>query len=149
MREFFRGWRRKVGVVALLLTCVFAAGWVRSHAVSDRIDFHIRNHYQTVISLDAQLYWWRRRRESKSGYQFGRPLQTSRFLTETDRQQNDGRWEQHPATSRDDNGLRRIPKGNLFTEIVIPYWSIVVPLTFLSAYLLLSKSRLPKTLIKS
>lgn len=31
MREFFRGWRRKVGCVALVLACGFATGWMRSY----------------------------------------------------------------------------------------------------------------------
>ena len=30
MMEFFRGWRRKVGVVTLAMACVFMVGWVRS-----------------------------------------------------------------------------------------------------------------------
>ena len=30
MGEFFKGWRRKVGVLTLLIACVFAAGWIRS-----------------------------------------------------------------------------------------------------------------------
>jgi hypothetical protein len=30
MGEFFKPWRRKLGVVTLVLACVFTAGWVRS-----------------------------------------------------------------------------------------------------------------------
>jgi len=30
MREFFHGWRRKAGCVALVMACLFMAGWVRS-----------------------------------------------------------------------------------------------------------------------
>lgn len=30
MQEFFKGWRRKWGLVALLLGCMLMAGWVRS-----------------------------------------------------------------------------------------------------------------------
>ena len=30
MREFFRGWRRKIGVVTLLMALVAMGGWVRS-----------------------------------------------------------------------------------------------------------------------
>jgi len=30
MGEFFYGWKRMVGVLTLVMACVFAAGWVRS-----------------------------------------------------------------------------------------------------------------------
>ena len=33
MGEFFHGWRRKVGIVTLVIACVFMAGWVRSATV--------------------------------------------------------------------------------------------------------------------
>jgi hypothetical protein len=29
MREFFRGWKRMVGLVTLMVACLFTAGWVR------------------------------------------------------------------------------------------------------------------------
>ena len=35
MRDYFRGWRRKLGVVTLLLACVFAAVWMRTFPGSD------------------------------------------------------------------------------------------------------------------
>lgn len=39
MKDFFRGWRRKVGVCTLAMACVFAAGWVRSLVVCDQVAF--------------------------------------------------------------------------------------------------------------
>lgn len=30
MGEFFKGWRRKTGVLTLVMACLFAAVWVRS-----------------------------------------------------------------------------------------------------------------------
>ena len=35
MREYFRGWKRKLGVVTLVLACVFAAVWMRTFPGSD------------------------------------------------------------------------------------------------------------------
>src|SRR5580698_5128736 len=35
MREFFRGWKRKVGVVTLLMACVLTVGWMRSWTITD------------------------------------------------------------------------------------------------------------------
>jgi len=35
MREFFHGWRRKIGVVTLVMACVLMVGWVRSPETCD------------------------------------------------------------------------------------------------------------------
>src|SRR5664279_4247082 len=47
MREFFKGWKRKVGIVTLLLALMFMGAWGRSHISKDQIslwnDGHIRN----------------------------------------------------------------------------------------------------------
>ena len=37
MGEFFRGWRRKLGVVMLVMACVFTGMWVRGFAFEDAI----------------------------------------------------------------------------------------------------------------
>lgn len=39
MSEYLHGWRSKCGLIALFLTCVLAAGWVRSLSVQDRFGF--------------------------------------------------------------------------------------------------------------
>ena len=35
MGDFFRGWRRKIGCVTLMMALVGMAGWVRSHTIED------------------------------------------------------------------------------------------------------------------
>jgi hypothetical protein len=40
MREFFQGWRRKLGVLTLMMALVCMHAWVRSLAVEDVLDFH-------------------------------------------------------------------------------------------------------------
>jgi hypothetical protein len=35
MRELFHGWRRENGVVTLVMTSVFMAGWVQGQKVED------------------------------------------------------------------------------------------------------------------
>jgi hypothetical protein len=98
MREFFWGWKRKCGVVTLLIACVFAAGWVRSCTVDDV--FHL----------------------------FG-----LRFVSTL------GAIERSTVT------FRGIGSGFALNDVMVfwrvPYWSIVIPLTLLSAWLLLSNPR--------
>src|SRR5436190_957332 len=37
MREFFKPWRRKMGVLTLMLACVFTGLWLRSTVVHDSV----------------------------------------------------------------------------------------------------------------
>ena len=39
MGEFFKPWRRKIGVMTLMLACLFAAGWVRCRFIQDTYTF--------------------------------------------------------------------------------------------------------------
>jgi len=41
MGEFIKPWRRKFGVLTLMMACMFAAGWVRSLTLFDYITFPI------------------------------------------------------------------------------------------------------------
>jgi len=59
MGEFFKGWRRKLGVVALALACVLSAGWARSLVERDaliRINAHDTH---GMVSADGCLQWAR------------------------------------------------------------------------------------------
>jgi hypothetical protein len=131
MGGFFHGWRRKLGVVTLVVACMFAALWVRSPTIDDRITFPTfcncscesesifgRLVWQTVISEDTEY-----------------------DLSLRSTQWGDGM----PPRMFGDDGLfyfhRNGREGSLFLELCIPHWSIVIPLTLLSAWLLLSKPR--------
>lgn len=52
MREFFKPWRRKVGVVSVGLACVFMAGWVRSYQTDDQ--FEVFGHM--FVSFEGSFY---------------------------------------------------------------------------------------------
>ena len=58
MREFFSGWRRKVGVVALMLACVLMAGWVRSFTIAEGVAIPIGTKMSaSLVSNDSSLVW--------------------------------------------------------------------------------------------
>jgi hypothetical protein len=117
MHTFFPGWRRKAGcvllVIALLVTCV----WLRSLVVADAFDIRWQRVYVrhgAVISVDGSV---------------------SATLNSQKR-------------SRDQDGIYWVciakaeQKVSLYHyALEIPYWSITMPLTLLSAYLILSKPR--------
>ena len=51
MREFFRGWRRKVGCITLVMACAFVGGGIRSGVVFDRIAFAIGTRQHEITSI--------------------------------------------------------------------------------------------------
>ena len=150
MGEFFRGWRRKVGVATLLMACLFAAGWVRSQRIVDCIltGHSGRVHY---FSSDAFGIWW--------GSNWNRQILqsvTTRLLPEFSYRSFE---EPDPPSSPDFEfgtdhytvrtfcglyfAVAKTEKDEFIIEEestwIIPYWFIVIPLTLLSAFLLLSK----------
>lgn len=57
MAEFFRGWKRKLGIVALVAACVLSAGWVRSFEISDKYLVHTGETYFVFESSHGALGW--------------------------------------------------------------------------------------------
>ncbi|WP_010581632.1 hypothetical protein [Schlesneria paludicola] len=147
MGEFFRGWKRKLGVVTLLLACGFLAAWVRSQSSLDALFRLNQTNTHGVISVHGRVSWeriwpirnprpsrWLYRvndqpglEESWEGYELhwrvaGLGFDFSAFCNE-EVVASGPRWIQE------------------FESWTIPYWAIVLPLTLLSAHLLLGKSR--------
>ena len=57
MRSFFKGWRRKTGVVTLVMACVFAGEWMRSYERHDRVIVFFPASFHTVYSHQGCLVW--------------------------------------------------------------------------------------------
>lgn len=145
MWDYFKPFRRKLGLVTLLLACVVAAGWIRSRSYADcwTIDNGMagRNFGSSQFGL---------------GYEYFHDSNGSVIPTRTHFSTED--WSKGPLSSLDNMKWDFDACGFRFGEAktsnkafqlrtaIIPYWSIVTPLTLLSAWLLLSKSRtrLPK-----
>lgn len=111
MHEFFRGWRHKVGCVTLVMACVMAGLWVRSYLADDHI--------------------W-----------VGTPYRRLAVLS----QEGNFSWESNPPSSSSfhfDYGVTSINTMFRFESLAYatPYWAIIVPLTLVSAYLILWKPR--------
>ncbi len=57
MGNFFKPWRRKIGVVTLLMALVSAGGWVRSLTITDAMSFGQPNAHHVMISTNAEIRW--------------------------------------------------------------------------------------------
>ena len=142
MGDFFHGWRSKLGLVTLFMALLFAAGWVRSLFSLEALNLHAGRISSVQIISECQslsfvtiaashpdprltsIQYFHDDPDSHGprvhlgGMRFGGPP-ASLFNLQFD--MNSQTWTVW-----------------LFT---LSYWSIVIPLTLLSAWLLLSKPR--------
>ncbi|MBS0201252.1 MAG: hypothetical protein JSS49_00025 [Planctomycetes bacterium] len=146
MREFFKGWRRKLGCVTLLMACMVVAAWLRSGIRYDFFDLNIAGMtYRLGLhggnlrfikqgpSASKQLVSW-----NTGELQELLPYQPGQSRDPWDGIAVDWRWDWNEFHA----GAGQYPGGRLsHTCFIIPYWSLTVPLTLLSASLLLWKPR--------
>ncbi len=148
MGEFFKGWRRKIGIVTLLMACVFMAGWVRSLAMCDVFRFPTGQHTCDDVFFVDNTVVWRRNYEDQTEFvqkslSWDRrpisdfhPAEEDRRIPWIWRQCGFGWYERWQGW-----GIGKIKDDPRDTLWIIPYRVIVIPLTLLSAILLLSKPR--------
>ena len=141
MREFFHGWRRKVGCAILALALVVTAGWIRSRLVFENIVVVTDDQtFVTYLSCIHGVGW------STSHYRklkLPATMQSPRYSTA-----------EQPSNSEMVDGEGTDLSQNLFViyvddpdsdpqsqTVIVRYFVIVLPLTLLSAYLILWKPR--------
>jgi hypothetical protein len=130
MKEFFHGWRRKVGCLSLLLACLIAGAWMlcemRRH---NGVSFPLFNRQHVVYAVDGQIVW------------MGMPHGDVWLLSSEDYEamaefimRIDGSWDKILE-------IQDLKKDTAIKMWAVPVWSVVLPLTFLSAYLIVWKPR--------
>jgi len=149
MGEYFKPRRRKFGVITLLMACVLMVGWVRSNFFKDELWFSkdpspnqvfvqsctggVRFFYGSANGeITRGGYWWISRRCGAGDLNFagfGVPFVFDR------------RWQYWGFDFGKGHEIQQPPTEYILQFMFIPYWSIVLPLTLLSAFLLLSKPR--------
>lgn len=135
VREYFKGWKRKAGCVTLVVACSLAAGWMRSFTICDY--FHLPARRDIASATGSFLLI------TSAGYEGDRrsvwATVDSKQLSE---EMNSAKWVWQFAGF----GRGAIHISYVFSAFIwrIPYWSITLPLTLISAWLLLSKPRSAK-----
>lgn len=136
---YFKSLRQKIGVATLAIACVFAAGWLRSEMLSDILNLPYRSHRAGVRSQSGTFGWCYE--YTLDGREY--PTVVVGWRTETVPKPLID-WRKYQR------GLGRLGfqwGSDKFGDVErkyyfqAPYWSIVIPLTLLSAYLLISKPR--------
>jgi hypothetical protein len=150
MREFFRGWRRKVGMVTLLMALGFTGAWVRSLNIGDqfRIPSDDATHSCIVSGHDGLVWFYfhetGRMHLSRSRNWYKSVKLMTRFY-------EDFFIKESNFIDADIIDWRVDFYGLCFAEghregfrkgiAIVPYRFIVIPLTAIAAFLLLSKPR--------
>ncbi len=149
MSEFLRGWRQKTGVVTLVMACVACSIWLRTQHATDVVKIERRGARDVVHSYDGRIIW------------FHLTLIPGTFPLKTafppllewktyDKSHYPNSQLIGPVPSRSENwswelcgiycGRRTFVNG--YSAVwAVPYWVIAIPLTLLSAYLILWKPR--------
>lgn len=135
MFGYFRGWKRRAGLVTLALACLLAIGWVRSVFYEELFQIVLPDRFNGTHAIESshstiswtsmgpildvgEIYW--------SSIHVGKERETA--LTEM--------WPQYHDFLRSKHAIRW----------QAPYWYLVLPLTLLSVSLLFSKHCQPTNL---
>ena len=157
MGEFFNGWRRKAGLVTLAMACVLAGGWMRSYVIEDEFIWRSQTLAYFLKSANGRINY-----ETNSNESVVKDVYSLAFPTG---------WRRWPGVLYEPADPSDEP-GDIFDDLVVesrwrwggfdfgtavssffsmrlsiwivPYWSLVLPLTLLSAWLILIKPRKAK-----
>ena len=126
MGEYFKPLRQKIGVLTLAMACLFAAGWVRSMS---RLDVICLNGNYCFTSGGGRFLF-----SQAVKVRFVRP--DRRMLVAVVSAEQTPMIQSWSASKVEIYSSFHEDKINS-----VPYWSIVAPMTLLSAWLLFSKPR--------
>jgi len=145
MGEYFKPMRRKIGVLTLVMACVLMVGWIRSPFTQHTFTFrYLSPSCIKVVSVSNHLIF---------ATLFVRTLDPMPITIWSSEEVKPNKWVMTfanlpvmcPIKDRPFSvGDIEFRIGNLPVSLnwyQFPYWSIVLPLTVLSAYLLLSMPR--------
>lgn len=173
MREFFRGWRRKLGCAALVIACAMCTMWVRSLRYEDKVIVALGSISSEAQSQQGILELMLHRVTPSETMRF--EVEETRWYSEELPREDDLSpealfWGKKPsldwrrqrqsrfcgflfATGEMGGGIEFDSAqldGRVETTLIgFPYWFVAIPFTLLSAYLILCKSRKPAVTTKN
>lgn len=127
MRDFFRGWRRKAGMATLVVALALTGMWYRSLMYFETCFWSVGTTQLGFASNYGQFSIGVAKHSDTTPFEYRSMTMKEPVHHST------GLW------SFDFIGLDSLADTHRKSQPIIPYWSIVLPLTILSAYLLLSK----------
>jgi len=137
MLSFFHGWRRKAACVTLVAALVFTFWWVRSCSICDVIYLREKNQFLNTYLFEIATFF-----DSEQVNIVASDGSSIHWLRRLDRNPQSAFYETFPAGG--DVLEHMTPQANVSNAVLfvqIPYSAIVVPLSLLSVWLMLSKPR--------
>jgi hypothetical protein len=153
MWTYFRGWKRKIGVAILGLAGLFVVAWVRGQSTFDEVCFVGRESYSAFSFgqkferyLGVRVFHGQINKESPPKTHW---ISAANQLSPENIQEirdaisgykksaqaaADGFWERQLF-------VFEIDGADTWWQVKIPYWSVTIPMTLLSAWCLLTKPR--------
>lgn len=132
MREFVRGWRRKVGGVLLLAAVAFAGMWIRSNVRIDAVHFAIGARDHSIYSLLGGVTW--QSYDLVPWPSSAAPIPWAQFKEAGSKKIEDVTGPETNSLTDFADGDTGLPDQRHWTAY---YWWVVSPLTLLSAFLIL------------
>jgi len=154
MGDVFRGWRRKSGVVTLVIALVLLGGWIRSSLVADQLFYRVAPSTQIITSGNGVIEWQLITDVASVESLFVKepmfwisPFSHRVYVFDGAETTWSWRWQWCGF----DCGEGRLPGSVPRCVCTIPYWFAVLPLTLLSAFLLLVKRQVanPKIVVEN
>jgi hypothetical protein len=156
MREFFQGWRRNVGCFTLVMASATCGLWVRGQRVTDelivpgRLLPAFRSRwivYSSIRGIELERQW-----SDNQGADYTLPNGQfiSRSIISEDRRTRLPESSFDPVIDKQNCccdfifETGHLKHGGKVRTWVAPFWSFILPLTLLSAYLILWKPRKAK-----
>lgn len=141
MREFFRGWKRKVGCLTLVLALVLMCAWLRSGFEFDEYSYYSDNGMHKLFATEGRLGLFSYITRTNKEFIYVLSVDPDDVSVDVSigktPSQIAQRWEIigfHFQAGQAGDEMR-------YAVYTIPYWSITIPLTLISLWLLLSKPR--------
>ena len=148
MRVFFKGWKRKAGIATLALTCLITVGWMRSIVVADFLAYPLNQTPLLEVASNSQSIGWKIQPDAGSDLSWDRLDWASLPAEPVSWWEANFHWVWRQYGFGVADGIEHtsgvLPNFEPSTIVVFPYWSLILPLTMLSSYLLLSQP--PKSL---
>jgi len=124
MYAFFHGWRRKAGCVTLAMAMLLFCLWVRSHIICDRLGLLAHHRQHDLVSFNSRVYYW----------SFNHPGDGDFWVFQSS-------MSEHREEVLEANRVFWEDCDVTFKQFVLPYQTVLLPISLLSAYLILWNPR--------
>ena len=153
MHEFFQGWRRKTGLALLAMAVLLTVAWFRSLVITDAFSTVVLGDLHVVQSGHGVAVWARPLGSTIDfGGLYAHVKVENRHLSlhnlKIEHWRSDKNWRccwQYGIGNAAVGSHEQVGSGLRTLWWRAPYWVLVLPLTLLSAFLIVSKPRQPKS----